>query len=1658
MPLTGIANENEFYSAHYLDAILTQDLKGVTKEWQETAEEKTPDKALGSLRQDYFRLQDQLKHFDDLEEKEEKLQQQREFFKQILTILGYQWQPQLKVLDSDHFLPIIAEVNRNNNSPQLWIIEGFNNSSDPCDVLSLELQLEQYQGLENIEGEKLQDLTLEDVLTDYIFAQNNPPRWVILISIDQLILVDRHKWNASRLLRFDLAQLLEERDKDSLLAVATLLHREHTCPADGTALLDTLDENSHRHTYSVSEDLKYALREAIELLGNEAVYYKKTVSKKKVFSSDEQKEKGEQEIDPNELKIECLRWVYRLLFIFYIEARPELGYAPMGSNVYREGYSLETLRDLEQTELMSTEDENGYYIHTCIHRLFSLLWSGYPEEVKQLTLNDYQQNAEKPIHNTFRLPALRSHLFDPERTKMLNKVKFRNQTLRKVLELMSLSRQGKGRRGRISYAQLGVNQLGEVYEGLLSLSAFFAEEDLYEVKPEKDSEERSELEVGYFVPAHRLDEFKKSELVIDFETKKAPRKHEKGKFLFRLAGRDRQKSASYYTPQSLTECLVKYALKELLQNKTADDILKLTICEPAMGSAAFLNEAIDQLAEAYLERKQEELNQRIAHDNITIEKQKVKMLIADRNVFGIDKNPIAMELAEVSLWLNSIYGEPFVVRALAPSSDDDALKRNYEPFVVGALASSSDDDALKRNYGRVGASDSSDDALKRDYERVALQRNYGRVFVPWFGLQLHCGNSLVGARRQVYRRKNVTGSKKQGAKWHEFDPERIPLGEVLPKDGIFHFLLGDPGMANYTDKVIKQLEPDAIQKINEWQKEFCKTELTSEQADYAVVLSQRIAKLWESYAQELAKIRQRTTDSLTIYGQQPETQGETPLEQKDKIYEQEKLSQGIINSGAYRRLKLVMDYWCGLWFWPLTEAEELPTREQFLQDVGAILGETEMLVPAVVQLSLFPETQTPEQSQEFVENWGFVDLDKLKMFKPQLQVVEKLAQRYRFFHWELEFADVFLLNSGFDLMIGNPPWIKIEWQEGDILGDYDPLTVIRDLSASQLAQRRENLFEQYPGLKKGYLQEYEESNGTQNFFNAVQNYPLLQGQKSNLYKCFLPQAWTFSKPGGVSGFLHPEGVYDDPEGGLLRQELYRHLKAHFQIENEFKVFADVNNRAKFSINIYQKPSKTANNIIRFVHISNIFSTQTISECFESSSSRIVPGIKNDQDKWETKGHPARIISVDLNTLQLFAQLYDSEAAPAAEARLPALHSQNLVSVLEKFVAQEKRLGNLHNQYYTTQNWNEVNAQKDNTIRRDTQFPKSPEELILSGPHFFVGTPVFQTPKKVCDTHRAYNIIDLTQIPDDYLPRTNYAPDCSSTEYCRRTSCVPWDNKKPVTEFYRLVCRRQLQSANERTLIPAIAPKYSAHINTTISYSFKENSRLLDFTSFCFSIVFDFFIKTTGKGDFYESTAQVLPLLKASPIMKIRTLALNCLTIYYKELWEDCWQETYTQDTWTKPEDPRLNANFFAQLTPHWQRNNALRTDYERRQALVEIDVLAAKALGLTLEELITIYRVQFPVMQQYERETYFDMNGRIIFTTSKGLTGVGLPRKGNKAKGIIGWEDVQGMETGTVEVTVEDDTLPDGPIGRTIIYQAPFVKCDRVQDYRTAWNQFVVAL
>lgn len=224
-----------------------------------------------------------------------------------------------------------------------------------------------------------------------------------------------------------------------------------------------------------------------------------------------------------------------------------------------------------------------------------------------------------------------------------------------------------------------------------------------------------------------------------------------------------------------------------MKDKTADEILHLTVCEPAMGSAAFLNEAINQLAEAYLTKKQEELGDTISYDKRFEELQKVKMFIADRNVYGCDLNPVAVELAEVSLWLNTIY---------------------------------------------KGA------------------------YVPWFGTQLVNGNSLIGARRQVYSQSAL-----ETGKWYDKAPRRIMPGEERTKKRqhehtkeIYHFLLGDPGMANYSDKVIKSLEPENIKKLKSWNKDFT-SKFDDDELKTVLRLSESIDKLWKLTADERKKIR-----------------------------------------------------------------------------------------------------------------------------------------------------------------------------------------------------------------------------------------------------------------------------------------------------------------------------------------------------------------------------------------------------------------------------------------------------------------------------------------------------------------------------------------------------------------------------------------------------------------------------------------------------------------------------------------------------------------------------------------------------------------------------------------------------------------------------------
>ncbi|MCS4223873.1 hypothetical protein [Salinibacter ruber] len=1023
LDLTGIQNENEFYTSYYLREVLEKDLKDEFSDWAEQSgaggsEEarRPPHEALGGQSGDYFQASNQLLDASGLGR---RLQLQRELLTPLLETLGYEVSPMLKKLRDDRWLPVLGQVERPDGTPELCVVEAPPaEGEETTDLLERTLRAEQFEGLrpehadpnvalsdvEVTENRPL-DTELAEVITKGLFALDEPPRYVLVAGASQIVLLDRGKWPEKRLLRFELDEILGRKDTSTLKATVSLLHRQSTCPEEGFSLLDTFDENAHKHAFAVSEDLKYALREAIELIGNEAIRYLQEVRKEKTYDSDD--------LDEEKLTNECLRYMYRLLFLLYVEARPELGYAPMDSDEYLNGYSLERLRDLELVDLSTEQAKSGHYLHHSIERLFSLVYNGYPAVETNGEAHrgdgqvaaDFEEDGEGvPQHHTFRIEPLRSHLFDPERTELLSKVKFRNETLQKVIRLMSLSDPDRrSSRERVSYAALGINQLGAVYEALLSYSGFFAKEDLYEVK--EAGESRNPLDVAYFVGEGELADYAEDEIV--FGDDGTPLVHEKGTFIYRLAGREREESASYYTPEVLTDCLVTYALKELIgedsSDMPADDILDLTVCEPAMGSGAFLNEAVDQLAEAYLQRKQEETGDYISHEEYNREKQKVKMHLADNNVFGVDLNPLEKELGEVSLWLNTIYEQK---------------------------------------------------AEDPEHERGGL------AFVPWFGMQLTTGNSLIGARRQVYEPELLTDSGGRGKPpWMETPPERVEPGEERPEGHVYHFLLPDYEMANYsTSGGPGDLAEEEIKELRSWRRGL-KSGYDTEDLQTLQRLSGAIDGLWEKHTRQQRRIREQTTDPIKVWGQ-PEPDSMRPpttTRRKDEKWHTEMHSEGVRMSSPYRRLKLVMDYWCALWFWPIDEHDTVPTRQEWLMDLQMILeGDLyETQTTAGEQQVLF-ESMEPEAKQlamDLKDEHGFVNVDKLCDRSLRLGLVQELADRYKFHHWELEYADLFERCGGFDLTIGNPPWVKVTWDDTGILSDEEPKIEVRGWSENKMPIR-----------------------------------------------------------------------------------------------------------------------------------------------------------------------------------------------------------------------------------------------------------------------------------------------------------------------------------------------------------------------------------------------------------------------------------------------------------------------------------------------------------------------------------------------------------------------------------------------------------------------------
>ncbi|MEU2897010.1 Eco57I restriction-modification methylase domain-containing protein [Streptomyces sp. NPDC001273] len=1639
-------------------------------------------------------------------------------------------------------------------------------------------------------------LTTVTDLAAWLLSAEGAPRYALLLFGGVMVLADRESYARGRHLAVSLEVALPRKgvkgaSAGELDVIAALFGAQALRPAEGGGDDDIarLVAESRDHSVGVTGDLREGLKASVQLIANEVLELARDGGVPHddlpVWLPGPLAERGAL---PHLLTKESLRYLYRILFLLYAEARPELDILPMRSEEYVQGYSVARLRELAVQEKLSSTSRDRHHFHDSLALLFEKVFTGHPtadtitsREAAAVTdtggeapVVDAVELSEDDGYEGVRIEALKSRLFDPASIELVDQVivhpddrnpdgtaregarrldlRLRNKVLHQVLRNLTVV-EGRGRGGRggfISYANLSINHLGAVYEGLMSYTGFIADEPLYEVAKGGDPSGGSWLIRASQVRSGRYPDGPGDSVLVATEVN--PETHERvpvprkvGSYVYRLAGRDRQTSASYYTPESLTQATVEQTLRFRLDEKgevdpkeperawvNAADVLRWRVCEPALGSGAFLNEAVNQLAELYLRLAQRERGVEIDPEDYQRELQKVKAYIALHNAYGVDLNETAVELAEISLWLNTMHR--------------------------GMKA-------------------------------------------PWYGLHLHRGNSLVGASRKVYPGNLLSKGEWLTSKAPR-KPRHVPLGEPLKGREVHQFLLPAMGWGSIGEKVglrtlkkgtaeetvkavvdgdvVDWLEPQLVDALRKWRSamrrnpkgepkrtapkkktapsaEQLAAEVDEErlgqgafdlglevweqpsleassggagdgakaaalvrededrepgertQTGRLIGLARRVEYLWDLVVMRLRLSEQEISRHVDVWGAVIPRDGQAagagsggraPMD-RDAVVE------ALQRRGTpYWRLKQLMDAWCSLWFWPLEDVGRLngsdeddywkngedltalkkgdPRRrvalkslDDWIEFAEAVVGSVDVDTGEGGQTSLlsFEGVRSLDEldDKERELNWKMIEAtawsrpadlgDKF----PWYEVVERIAEERGFFHWELDFAHVFA-EGGFDLMVGNPPWVKQEWKESGVLAEFEPWFELAEKPSNEAWDERKAEVMEWPGVRSTFLGELADHAAVSGFLASVDTYPELVGTQPDLYRAFMLLGWRAIGERGTAGLIHPSTHLTGAKEGALRKAAYRHLRFHADFTNELLIFANpVGNSSHFSVNVYGKDHD-----VSFQHMSWLLHPSVLVKSVRHGGEGPVPGVK-DGGKWDLRPHRDRIVTVNEGRLREWRALAGEENPPPVEqAKLlyPVTRAEEAaIRALAKWPHRLAALGPRISRGFDEKN--------DRTAGYFTWAPgpvESWQDVILQGPLIHIATPYHkQPPEGGSKSMRDYEAWDHRSLAVDAVPRSNYRRASSVTDYYAGLARRTWTDwalfhtlrndqrvtnalmeltddegeqeevlrdwsARPYSRYFRLAWRRQIASNTERSLFAALIPPGPAHVHMMHSAVLPTARGTTLTAGFWASLPLDYFLRATGRSDLQKGEAEVMPAPTADHPLEqallLRTLRLNCQTSAYARLWEELYDPIWQQETWAAnkawPEDtPPLAEG----VDRTWTRDTPLRMEFTRRAALIEIDALVAVWLGISAKELVAMYDARFPVLQQYEENMWFDATGRRIAKAHQ-QHGYGQPKDA--------WKQLS-----KPEAFPEEYAVPDG-------YTDPLYRANRRAEMSAAHAEF----
>ncbi|MEZ3172427.1 TaqI-like C-terminal specificity domain-containing protein [Halorubrum sp. RMP-47] len=469
----------------------------------------------------------------------------------------------------------------------------------------------------------------------HVYLQETPARWAVL--------TDGKKWRlyygptSHRLDSYyevDLPTVLEKGDlEDFKYFYLFFRHGAFLEDAGGDCFLDDVYDESNVFAQDLGEDLQDNIYEAIKILSEGYLQY------------------PENDLDEEDLDLihdSSLIYLYRLIFVLYAEAEGR-DLLDTDNEIYEESYSLNSLKQEVAEELKSGDPKYRDWqddLSSRLDELFELIDQG----------SKSRGIPKEDLH----IPAYNGGLFrtDPDEddsteAKFLAEHTVGDAYLARVVELLTRSRQPNGT-GKIfvDYSSLDVRHLGSIYEGLLEYQLHVADGPLT-------------VDDGEYVETEEGDD-----VVV-----------ESGEVYLTTGSGERKATGSYYTPEYVVEYIVDETLGPLVDNvredlvgqttyrkgddeagtfadEFAERVFDLKILDPAMGSGHFLTSAVDYLAREIIDAQERQAAQQGVE---TVDEERdinwARRKVAQRCIYGVDLNPLATELAKVSLWLRTLAAE-----------------------------------------------------------------------------------------------------------------------------------------------------------------------------------------------------------------------------------------------------------------------------------------------------------------------------------------------------------------------------------------------------------------------------------------------------------------------------------------------------------------------------------------------------------------------------------------------------------------------------------------------------------------------------------------------------------------------------------------------------------------------------------------------------------------------------------------------------------------------------------------------------------------------------------------------------------------------------------------------------------------------------------------